>query len=149
MRSDGRFTSSAPAPRVDDDPGSGRPAQAAAKREQAWNDIHDLLPDGWRASAASFDPGTHRWTVACRSPKHSGRLRAPAVLRGDGEDEVAALTHLAVQLRGLRNAERRMRLEAKTRAAYHHGAEEFSRGTLGRPLTQDELDRILERYGGG
>jgi hypothetical protein len=39
-----------------------------------------------------------------------------------------------------------MALEDKARAAYLHGAEEHSRVTLGRPLTQDELERVLERY---
>ena len=68
-------------------------------------------------------------------------------MRGGREDEVAALTDLALQLRDLRDAERRMKLETKTRAAYHHGAEEFSRATLGRPLTQDEPEAVLRRYG--
>jgi hypothetical protein len=76
-------------------------------RERAWDDIHDLLPEGWRASAASFDATAHRWTVACRSPKYSGRLRPPAVVCGHGGDEVAALTNLAIRLRELRDAERR------------------------------------------
>jgi hypothetical protein len=39
-----------------------------------------------------------------------------------------------------------MALEEKTRAAHLHGAEEHSRATLGRPLTQDELQRVLDRY---
>ena len=68
------------------------------------------------------------------------------MLRGDGEDEVAALTDLALRLRELRDAERRMALEEKARAAYLHGAEEHSRRTLGRPLTQDELDRVLAGF---
>jgi hypothetical protein len=39
-----------------------------------------------------------------------------------------------------------MALEEKARAAYLHGAEERSRATLGRPLTQEELERVLRRY---
>jgi hypothetical protein len=39
-----------------------------------------------------------------------------------------------------------MALEEKARASYLHGAEEHSRATLGRPLTQDELERVLKRY---
>jgi hypothetical protein len=80
------------------------------------------------------------------SPKYSGRLRPPTVIRGRDEDELAALTDLVIQLRELRGAERRMQLEEKARAAYVQGAEEYTRATLGRPLTQDELERMLARY---
>jgi hypothetical protein len=45
--------------------------------------------------------------------------------------------------------EARIRLEEKARAAYLQGAEERSRVTLGRPLTQDELERTLAQYGDG
>ena len=94
----------------------------------------------------TFDPGRHRWSVTARSPKYSGRLRPPATITGEGEDEVAALTYLALRLRELRDVERRMALEAKARAAYLHGAAEQSRSTLGRPLTQDELEQVLARF---
>jgi hypothetical protein len=67
-----------------------------------------------------------------RSPKYSGRLRPPAAIEGHGEDEIAALTDLANQLRDLRDVERRMVLEETGRAAYVQGAEEHSRATLGR-----------------
>jgi hypothetical protein len=62
---------------------------------------------------------------------------------------VAALTDLAIQFRELRDAERRMALDEKSRAAYLQGAEEHSRATLGRPLTQDELERIVARHRAG
>jgi hypothetical protein len=42
--------------------------------------------------------------------------------------------------------ERRIALEEKARAAYLQGAEEHSRATLRRPLTQDELERVLARF---
>jgi hypothetical protein len=93
-----------------------------------------------------FDAATHRWSVTCRSPKYSGRLRPPAVVCGDGQDEVAALTDLAIKRRELRDAERRRAFDEKLRAAYLQGAEEHSRALLGRPLTQDELDGVLRRY---
>ena len=67
-------------------------------------------------------------------------------MTGQGEYELAALTYLALQRRELRDVERRMVLEAKARAAYVHGAEEHSRATLGRPRTQDELERVLSRF---
>jgi len=41
-----------------------------------------------------------------------------------------------------------MALEERSRAAYLHGAEEQSRATLGRSLTKDELERVLERASG-
>jgi hypothetical protein len=93
-----------------------------------------------------FDPARHRWSITARSPKYSGRLRPPATITADGEDEVAALTYLALKLRDLRDVERRMELEERARAAYLHGAEEHSRATLGRPLTQEELERVLARF---
>ena len=42
---------------------------------------------------------------------------------GEGEDEVAALTYLALKLCELRDVERRMALEAKARTAFLHRAE--------------------------
>jgi hypothetical protein len=115
-------------------------------RHSAWDAIHDLLPDRWQVGPTSFDPGTQRWSVTARSPKYAGRLRPPATVRGEGVDELAALTDLANQLRELRGIERRMAIEEKARAAYLHGAEEHSRTTLGRPLTQEELERVLNGY---
>jgi hypothetical protein len=41
-----------------------------------------------------------------------------------------------------------MALEERGRAAYVQGAEEHSWATLGRTLTQEELDRVLARYRG-
>jgi hypothetical protein len=115
-------------------------------RERAWDDIHDLLPDRWRVGPPTYEPGWRRWSVTARSPKYSGRLRPPATVSGAGEDEIAALTQLANRLREVRDAERRMALEEKSRSAYLQDAEEHSRATLGRPLMQDELERVLARY---
>ena len=115
-------------------------------RERAWFGIHEGLPEGWRVGPALRHPASGRWLVAARSPRHSGRSRPPAVLEGTGEDEIAALTDLSIKLDELRTVERRMALEERARVAYLHGAEDHSRRTLGRPLTLDELDRILARF---
>jgi hypothetical protein len=42
-----------------------------------------------------------------------------------------------------------MALEDTAPAAYLQGAEEHLRSTLGRPLTQVELDGVLRRFGLG
>lgn len=42
--------------------------------------------------------------------------------------------------------ERPMAIEARARAAYVPGATERSRSTLGRPLTQHELEAVLARF---
>jgi hypothetical protein len=39
-----------------------------------------------------------------------------------------------------------MTLERAARAAYLDGAEDYALRTLGRPLTADELARIIARY---
>ena len=56
------------------------------------------------------------------------------------------LTYLALKPRQSREVERRMALEEKARTAFLDGAEEHSR-SLGRPLTQGELERVLAGYG--
>lgn len=117
-------------------------------RERAWSDVHALLPDGWRVGPTSHDPGRRRWIVSAWSPKYANRLKPPATVPGEGEDELAALTDLVVRLRELRAVEQRLALEERQRAAFLRGAEEHSQATLGRPLTQDELERVLARYRG-
>ena len=116
--------------------------------ERAWVDIHDLVPKWWRVGRPTYERGRDRWTVSAISRKYSGRLRAPATVTGEGEDELAALTDLVMKLRELRAIEQRMAIEAKARAAYIGGAEDHSRATLGRSLTQDELKRIIARFAG-
>ena len=51
--------------------------------------------------------------MTARSPRYSGRLRPAARITGEGEDEVAAPAYLALKLRVLRDAERRMVLESE------------------------------------
>jgi hypothetical protein len=113
-------------------------------RERAWDGVHDLLPSGWRVTAAVPHPVTARWTVTVVSPKYTGGRRHR--LAGMGEDEVSALSDLSSKLREVRGVEARTAVEARTRAAYLQGAEDQLTATLGRPLTQDELQRVLERY---
>ena len=55
------------------------------------------------------------------SPRYRGRGIPPAVVEGQGEDEIAALRDLSIKLDELRAIERRMALEEKARAAYLHG----------------------------
>jgi hypothetical protein len=33
-------------------------------RHRAWDDIHDLLPEGWQVGPTSYEPGQRKWTVA-------------------------------------------------------------------------------------
>jgi hypothetical protein len=81
--------------------------------------------------------------VGWRRPVGFGHRRpSPARAR----TELAALTDLVIKLRELRDVERRMTLEREARAAYLDGAEDHALRTLGRPLTADELARIVARY---
>ena len=48
----------------------------------------------------------------------------------------------------IESAARRRELNRKLRRAFIEGAEERSRGELGRGLTEDELRRVLRRYPG-
>lgn len=115
-------------------------------RERAWDDIHSWLPDGWRVTAPSWDPGRQRWEVVARSPKPIGRLSRPDYLVGDGEDELHALTELALKLDAIRRAGRLARIEERARLVFIAGAEEESRRTHRRGLSADELEAVLERY---
>ncbi|MEO8230189.1 MAG: hypothetical protein ABI628_10565 [Chloroflexota bacterium] len=80
-------------------------------RERAWDDIHSWMPDGWRVTAPSWDPGRQRWEVVARSPKPIGRLSRPDYLIGEGEDELHALTELALKLDAIRRADRLSAIE--------------------------------------
>ncbi len=114
-------------------------------RERAWNAIHDLLPKGWHAGPLSYDPGRHAWTIVARSPRPVGRCGAPEYLEGAGEDEDAALTYLALVLEERRHLEKRADIGQRGRLAYLEAAEEESRHSQGRPLTGEELRRVIER----
>lgn len=66
-------------------------------RERVWNAVHDALPTGWRVGPPTYDPEHHRWSVTARSPQ-PGRRKPPETITGTGEDEIAALTYLALAL---------------------------------------------------
>ena len=128
---------------------AGRPPLA---RRSPGDDIVRLCVDrsaacGHRAPGrqeASEDtprsPTHRRLTVVALTP------RAVVDVPGLAGVDLGSLPCLALKLRQLREVERRMALEEKARAAYLHGAEERSRATLGRPLTQDELDRMVAKF---
>jgi hypothetical protein len=60
---------------------------------------------------------------------------------GSGVDELGAVTDLAMTLEERASSEAFAEIEERARLAYVAGAEEES-GRLGRPLTDDELQRI-------
>ena len=91
-------------------------------------------------------PGRQRWEVVARSPKPIGRLSRPDYLIGDGEDELHALTELALKLDAIRRADRLATIEERARLAFVDGAEEESRRTHRRGLTADELAAVLARF---
>jgi hypothetical protein len=118
------------------------------QRERAWDEIHELLPAGWRVpTRASRDDASRRWQVTAIGPKVGGRRGPPPeCLTVDGLEELTALIELVLKLRELGRAGRMAELERRARVAYVAGAEEHSRRVLGRPLTTDETKRIAERF---
>ena len=76
----------------------------------------------------------------------TGRGKHPETITGTGEDELAAMTDLAIQLDERRRDAKLAEIDRRGRAAYLEGAEERSRTVEDRPLTTDELDRVTKRY---
>ncbi len=68
-----------------------------AKRERAALDVLELLPEWWAVGPTSYDPGIGRWSYTARGP-HPGRGKMPETITGTGEDELAAMTDLAIRL---------------------------------------------------
>lgn len=128
-------TASAYAPTVTTDP-----------RSRAWDAIHDALPDGWAVGPAAYDPGRRAWTVVAHSAPPAGRYRPPEYMEAQGEDQVAALTYLALALDERRGEERRVEIGMRARLAYVQGAEGEALRSRGRGLTGEELERFAERY---
>jgi hypothetical protein len=116
-----------------------------ALRERAALDILAGLPDWWRVGPTMYDPGSRRWSVTARS-RPGGRLQPPETITGTGEDELAAMVDLRIQLDERRNAEKLEETERRGRLAFFEGAEAQSQATEGRPLTGDELQRVTKRY---
>jgi hypothetical protein len=116
-----------------------------AERERVWVRVQAALPTDWRVGPATYNPGRGRWTVSSWSPVR-GRRRPPEhTLTGEAVDEVGAVTDLAMALEERARSKRVDQLDRRGRLAYVAGAEEESR-RLGRPLTDEELDRVLRRF---
>ena len=92
-------------------------------------------------------PGTGRWTYTARGP-HPGRGKHPETITGTGEEELAAMTDLAIRLDERQRAEKLDAIDRRGRAAFLDGAEEQSQTVEGRPLTAEELERVTKRYSG-
>lgn len=83
-----------------------------------------------------------------RSPQPVGRWKAPEYLEALGEDEDAALTHLALALEERRAYEKRADIRRRGRLGYLQAAEEESRRSQGRGLTGEELEQVIRRLPG-
>lgn len=95
----------------------------------------------FRTERADDGPGT---LVPCRP------LRVSAISRVQVSSPLGTTTREdGQQDANERSLEKqRRRLRERARAAFVEGAEEFSRVNSGRPLTRDELQRVLKRYPG-
>lgn len=72
----------------------------------------------------------------------------PETITGIGDDELAAMTDLATQLRERHHANKLIEIDRRGRAAFLDGAEERSLTVEGRQLTADELERVTKLYPG-
>ena len=72
--------------------------------------------------------------------------KAPETVSGTSEDELTAMTYLAIELDERRRAEKLAAIDRSGRAAFLEEAEAQSEATEGRPLTADELERVTRRY---
>jgi hypothetical protein len=117
---------------------------------EAWDVLYDSLPARWHIGKPSYDPGLAAWTVTAWG-RQPDRGKPRQAVTGMGDTEVAALRDLDDRLRRLRKSKGvgMDELRRQLRMAYVDGAEAFSRETLDRGLTGDELGRIIERYEGG
>ena len=83
--------------------------------------------------------------VEARGP-HPGRGKHPETITGTGEDELAAMTDLRIQLDERRRNAKLADIDRRGRAAFLEGAEAQSQAAEGRALTNDELARVTRRY---
>src|SRR4051794_20394663 len=116
-------------------------------RETAWDAVHEALPAGWTVGPPTYDPGVPGWSVTARSV-HYSRRRPPQTVIGTGESETAALRDLDDRLRGVPqpNGSRMAERERRLRLAYVAGAESWSRRSVGRALTEGELEGVVRRF---
>jgi hypothetical protein len=115
----------------------------------AWDALYDSLPARWHIRMPSYDGGRAAWSVTASGPGLAGSDASQSVT-GTGDSEAAALRDLDSRLRGLPRpqAARIGELRHQLRVAFVDGAEAFSRETLERGLTTNELRRIIQRYEG-
>ena len=85
-----------------------------AKRERAALDVLELLPCRWALGPTSYDPGTGRWSYTARGP-HPGRGKHSETITGIGEDELAAMTDLAIRLDERRRSEKLAAIDRRGR----------------------------------
>jgi hypothetical protein len=116
---------------------------------EAWDALYDSLPGRWHIGKPSYDSRLATWSVSAWGPQ-PGRGKVQHTVTGTGDTEVAALCDLDARLRGAPkpNRDRMEELRRQLRMAYIEGAEAFSRETLDRALTPDELGRVIGRYAG-
>jgi hypothetical protein len=121
------------------------------KRAEAWGAVHEALSAGWRVGLPSFDPaGDGHWSVSAIDARSTGRGKVPQSVTGSGDTEEAALHDLDDRLRGVPrpNGGQMDALRRRLRLAYIAGAEEWTRGELGRGMTGEELEGVTARYTG-
>ena len=117
--------------------------------DEAWDAVHEALPARWHVGLPSLsEPTLGRWSVTARGP-HPGRGKTPQTVTGTGEDATAALRDLDDRLRGVPKPDggRMDELRRRLRLPYVDGAEEWARENVGRRMTNDELGRVIGRFG--
>jgi hypothetical protein len=116
---------------------------------EAWDALYDSLPARWHIGRPTYDARGAGWSVTGWGPSNGGG-DAPHTMTGTGNTEVAALRDLDKRFGGVPrpNLSRMDEFRHQLRKAYVDGAEAFSRETLERGLTTNELGRIIQRYEG-
>ena len=117
----------------------------AAALGDAWDALYDSLPPRWHVGRPTYDAADATWCVTAW-----GTGDPPASVTGTGDTELAALRDLDERLRGVArpNRSRMDEFRHQLRMACVDGAEAFSRETLERGLTTNELGRLIQRYEG-
>jgi len=117
-----------------------------ALEEDAWAAVHEALPARWQVGPVTYDPGRHAWSVTARSGAR-GRGNPPVTVSGAGEDEIAALRDLDDRLRGVPKPDgtRMDELRRRARFVFVQSAEETWQRIEGRPMTAEELSRVIQR----
>ena len=95
------------------------------------SDVLGLLPEWWAVGPTSYDPGIRRCSYTARGP-HPGRGKHPETVKGTGEEELAAMTDLAIRLDERRHADKLVEIDKRGRAAFLQGVEAQSQAAEGR-----------------